>query len=149
MTAGRWAAGSSVTTASWAVTRASGIRIWSTTTIRSSRRLSAEEGYHLTEDLTDKAIDVHLRRQTGRSRQAVLLTSATGATHAPHHVPEGLVGPLPGKFDGGWDQYRETVFARQKQMGIVPPDAKLSAHDPDVPVVGHRSVDERGGCTPG
>ena len=56
-----------------------------------------------------------------------------GATHAPHHVPKEWADKYAGKFDDGWDAYREKVFARQKELGIVPADAELSRHDPDVP----------------
>jgi arylsulfatase len=56
-----------------------------------------------------------------------------GATHAPHHVPKEWADRYTGKFDDGWDAYREQVFARQKELGIVPAEAELSRHDPDVP----------------
>ena len=56
-----------------------------------------------------------------------------GATHAPHHVPKEWADRYAGQFDDGWDAYREKVFARQKELGIVPADAQLSRHDPDVP----------------
>jgi arylsulfatase len=57
---------------------------------------------------------------------------ATGAMHAPHHVPKEWADKYQGMFDDGWDAYREKVFARQKEMGIVPANAALSRHDPDV-----------------
>src|SRR5439155_579838 len=56
-----------------------------------------------------------------------------GATHAPHHVPKEWADRYAGVFDDGWDAYREKVFARQKELGIAPPGAELSRHDPDVP----------------
>jgi len=55
-----------------------------------------------------------------------------GAAHAPHHVPKEWADKYQGKFDGGWDAYREQVFKRQKELGIIPKDAELSRHDPDV-----------------
>ena len=60
-------------------------------------------------------------------------TSLPGAMHAPHHVPKEWADKYEGVFDDGWDAYREKVFARQKELGIVPADAELSRHDPDVP----------------
>ena len=57
---------------------------------------------------------------------------APGAAHAPHHVPKEWADKYKGKFDGGWDAYREHVFKRQKELGIIPKDAELSRHDPDV-----------------
>ena len=92
-----------------------------------------EEGYHLTDDLVDKAIELHRRLQAGRARQAVLHVLLPRApTHAPHHVPKEWADKYKGKFDDGWDAYREKVFARQKELGIIPQDAELSRHDPDV-----------------
>jgi arylsulfatase A-like enzyme len=58
--------------------------------------------------------------------QAVLTYFAPGATHAPHHVPKDWIAKFKGKFDGGWDKYREETFARQKQLGIIPQNAKLA-----------------------
>ena len=133
MTAGRWAAASSATTASSAATRASGTRTWSTTTTRSSRRGRAEEGYHLTEDLADKAIEFISDAKQVDPDKPFFLHFCPGATHAPHHVPKEWADRYKGAFDDGWDAYREKVFARQKELGIVPQDAELSRHDPDVP----------------
>jgi arylsulfatase len=56
-----------------------------------------------------------------------------GAMHAPHHVPKEWADAYAGQFDDGWEAYREKVFASQQEMGIVPADAELSRHDPDVP----------------
>jgi arylsulfatase len=57
---------------------------------------------------------------------------APGAMHAPHHVPTEWADKYKGAFDDGWEAYREQVFARQREMGIVPDEAELSLHDPDV-----------------
>jgi arylsulfatase len=56
-----------------------------------------------------------------------------GACHAPHHVPKEWADKYKGKFDAGWEALREKTFKRQKELGIVPADAELSRHDPDVP----------------
>jgi arylsulfatase len=56
----------------------------------------------------------------------------TGAMHAPHHVRKEWSDKYMGQFDDGWEAYREKVFARQKELGVVPQDAELSRHDPDV-----------------
>ena len=68
---------------------------------------------------------------------------APGAAHAPHHVPKEWADRYAGKFDDGWDAYRETVFARQKEIGLLPADAELSPRDPDVPEWASLSADER------
>ena len=63
--------------------------------------------------------------------------------HAPHHVPKEWADKYKGKFDDGWDAYREKIFARQKELGIVPKDAELSRHDPDVQDWNTLSADEK------
>ena len=63
--------------------------------------------------------------------------------HAPHHVPKEWADKYKGKFDDGWDAYREKTFARQKELGIIPQDAELSRHDPDVQDWDTLSADEK------
>jgi arylsulfatase len=92
-----------------------------------------EQGYHLTEDLVDKAIGFVADAKQVDPEKPFYLHLCFGATHAPHHVPKEWADRYAGAFDDGWDAYRERVFARQKELGIVPADAELSRHDPDVP----------------
>jgi arylsulfatase len=94
---------------------------------------SPDEGYHLTEDLTDHAISFIADAKQVAPDKPFYLHFCTGATHAPHHVAKEWADRYGGQFDDGWDAYREKVFAQQKQLGVVPPDAELSRHDPDVP----------------
>ena len=91
-----------------------------------------EEGYHLTEDLVDKAISFIADSKQVAPNKPFFLYFCPGAMHAPHHVPKEWADKYKGKFDDGWDAYREKTFARQKELGIVPKDAELSRHDPDV-----------------
>jgi arylsulfatase len=91
-----------------------------------------EEGYHLTEDLVDKAISFIADTKQVAPNKPFFMYFATGAMHAPHHVRKEWADKYKGMFDDGWDAYREKVFAKQKETGIVPPDAELSRHDPDV-----------------
>jgi arylsulfatase len=91
-----------------------------------------EEGYHLTEDLTNKAIQFIADGKQVAPGKPFFLYFATGAHHAPHHVPQEWADKYKRKFDDGWDVYREKTFARQKELGVVPKDAVLSRHDPDV-----------------
>ena len=123
-------------------------RTWSTTTTRSNRPQTPEEGYHLTEDLIDKSIGFIADAQQVDPDKPFYLHLCFGATHAPHHVPRSGPTSTPGKFDDGWDAYREVIFRRQKELGIVPADAELSRHDPDVPDWDSLSA-EPGGCTAG
>jgi arylsulfatase A-like enzyme len=92
-----------------------------------------EEGYHLTEDLADKAIEFITDAKQVAPNKPFFLHFCTGATHAPHHVPRQWADRYKGQFDDGWDAYRERVFARQKQLGVMPAGTELSRHDPDVP----------------
>jgi arylsulfatase len=92
-----------------------------------------EEGYHVTEDLTDKAISFIADSKQVAPNKPFFMYFCTGAMHAPHHVRKEWSDRYKGKFDDGWEAYREKAFTRQKELGIVPADAELSRHDPDVP----------------
>ncbi|MEZ4715297.1 MAG: arylsulfatase [Caldilineaceae bacterium] len=94
---------------------------------------SVEEGYHLDEDLVDHAIQFILDAHVNAPNKPFFLYHAPGCAHAPHQVGKEWIEKYKGKFDMGWDDYREQVFARQKELGIFPADAELSARDPDVP----------------
>ena len=102
-----------------------------------------EEGYHLTEDLVDKSIEFITDLRQVDPDKPFYLHLCFGATHAPHHVPKEWADRYAGQFDDGWDAYREKVFARQKELGILPADAELSRHDPDVPAWDSLSPDAR------
>jgi arylsulfatase len=91
------------------------------------------EGYHLTEDLADKAISFIADAKQVAPNKPFFMYFCPGAMHAPHHVPKEWADAYAGQFDDGWEAYREKVFASQQEMGIVPADAELSRHDPDVP----------------
>jgi len=99
-----------------------------------SQPKTVEEGYHLTEDLTDKAVQFILDAHVNAPDKPFFLYHATGAAHAPHQVAPEWIEKYKGKFDMGWDKYREEVFENQKKLGIFPASAELSRHDPDVPV---------------
>jgi arylsulfatase A-like enzyme len=102
-----------------------------------------DEGYHLTEDLTDNAIAFIADAKQVAPNKPFFLYFATGAMHAPHHVPKEWADKYKGAFDDGWEAYREKVFAKQKELGLVPADAELSRHDPDVQQWESLSADER------
>jgi arylsulfatase A-like enzyme len=102
-----------------------------------------EEGYHLTEDLVDKAIGFIADSKQLAPAKPFFMYFCTGAQHAPHQVPKRWADIYKGQFDDGWDAYREKVFKRQKELGIVPENAVLSRHDPDVQDWRKLSADER------
>ncbi len=102
-----------------------------------------EEGYHLTEDLADKAIAFVADAKQVAPNKPFFMYFCTGAMHAPHHVPKEWADQYKGKFDDGWEAYREKTFARQKELGVVPAEAELSRHDPDVKPWTECSADEQ------
>jgi arylsulfatase A-like enzyme len=87
---------------------------------------SPYEGYHLTEDLADEAIRMIVNQQTSANGKPFFLYFATGAMHAPHHVERSWADAYAGRFDSGWDRWREEVFARQLADGTVPPGTTLT-----------------------
>ncbi|MBI5548431.1 MAG: arylsulfatase, partial [Deltaproteobacteria bacterium] len=105
-----------------------------------------EEGYHLTVDLVDKAIELVADSKQLAPDKPFFLYFCTGAMHAPHHVPRPWADKYRGAFDDGWDAYRQSVHHRQLQLGLLPTGSRLSAHDPDVPGWGSLSADERRVC---
>ncbi len=92
-----------------------------------------EEGYHLDEDLADHAHQFILDAHVNAPDKPFFLYYAPGCAHAPHQVAKEWIDKYKGKFDMGWDEYREVVFKRQKELGIFPEAAELSPRDPDVP----------------
>jgi arylsulfatase A-like enzyme len=92
-----------------------------------------EKGYHLTEDMTDKAIDWVRQQKALMADKPFFVYFATGATHAPHHVPREWADRYKGRFYQGWDRLREETFARQKQLGVIPADAELTARPAEIP----------------
>jgi arylsulfatase A-like enzyme len=92
-----------------------------------------EEGYHFTEDMTDKAINWVRQQKALLPDKPFFIYFAPGATHAPHHVPKEWSDKYQGKFDQGWDKLREETFARQKQLGVIPPEAELTKRHPQIP----------------
>ena len=91
------------------------------------------EGYHLTEDLTDKAISWARQQKALLPDKPFFMYFAPGATHAPHHVPPEWIEKYKGKFAHGWDRQREITFERQKELGVIPPDAVLTPRDAEIP----------------
>ncbi len=92
-----------------------------------------EEGYHFTEDLTNKAIKWVRQQKAQMPDKPFFMYFAPGATHAPHHVPKAWADKYKGRFDQGWDKLREEIFARQKKLGVVPADAELTKRPEEIP----------------
>jgi arylsulfatase len=102
-----------------------------------------EEGYHLTPDLVEKAKAMIADAKQVAPDKPFFMYFCTGAMHAPHHVPPEWSDKYKGQFDDGWDAYRQKTFAKQKELGIIPPNTVLSSHDPDVQDWNTLSADEK------
>jgi arylsulfatase A-like enzyme len=94
---------------------------------------SPEQGYHLTEDLADRAIGWVRTQKALAPDRPFFVYFAPGATHAPHHVPPEWADKYAGQFAGGWDALRETIIARQRQRGVVPAEAALTPRPDAIP----------------
>jgi arylsulfatase len=92
-----------------------------------------EEGYHLTEDIADKAIAWVSQQKALMPDKPFFMYFAPGATHAPHHVPKAWIDKYKGKFAHGWDRQREITFAKQKELGVIPPEAELTPRHAEIP----------------
>jgi arylsulfatase len=102
-------------------------------TVPVEQERTPEEGYHFTEDMTDHAIDWLRQQKALMPDKPFFVYYAPGATHAPHHVPPQWSARYRGRFDDGWDVLRERTFARQKELGIVPQEAELTARPAEIP----------------
>jgi arylsulfatase len=94
---------------------------------------TAEEGYHFTEDMTDRSIDWIRQQKALMPDKPFFVYFAPGAAHAPHHVAPEWSDRYKGQFDGGWDRLREESFARQKALGVISADAELTARPAEIP----------------
>jgi arylsulfatase A-like enzyme len=83
-------------------------------------------GYNFMTDMTNQAIGWMRFQKALTPEKPFLIYFAPGATHAPHHVPKEWIAKYKGKFDQGWDKYREETLARQIKLGVVPPGTKLA-----------------------
>ena len=92
-----------------------------------------DDGYHLTEDLADRAIRYVGELRSVEPDKPFFLYFATGACHSPHHAPARWLDSYAGRFDAGWDAWRERTFARQHALGLLPPGTRLSPRPPWVP----------------
>jgi arylsulfatase A-like enzyme len=104
---------------------------------------SKDPNYHLTSDLADKAVAWVRQAKAIAPDRPFFLYVAPGATHAPHHVAKQWIEKFKGKFDGGWDKYREETLARQKKLGVVPPDTELTVRSKGLPAWDSLNADQK------
>jgi arylsulfatase A-like enzyme len=94
---------------------------------------SPQQGYHLTTDIANDAITWLHQHDAAAHDKPFFLYFATGATHAPHHVPQAWIDKYKGKFDQGWDKLREETFAREKALGVIPANTELTPRPAELP----------------
>lgn len=102
-----------------------------------------EDGYHLTSDLVDKAIDFVRDQSSVAPDRPFFLHLAFAAAHAPHQAPESYLQQFRGRYDCGWDEIRRQRHARQLELGVIPPGTELSPRNPHVEEWDRLSDDQR------
>ncbi len=99
--------------------------------------------YHFTTDMTNQAVKWVSAQHSLTPDKPFYVYFATGATHAPHHAPKEWIAKYKGRFASGWDKLREETFARQKAMGIIPPDTKLTPRPKEIPAWDDMNADQK------
>jgi arylsulfatase A-like enzyme len=92
-----------------------------------------EKNFYLNDAMAEHSIAWIRDQKAQAPDKPFFLYFSTGASHAPHQVPKEWSDKYKGKFDKGWDKLREETFARQKQLGVIPANAKLTSGDPALP----------------
>ncbi|MDF5739811.1 MULTISPECIES: arylsulfatase [unclassified Nostoc] len=119
---------------------------WSPALVENTKRVEKpanKPDYHLTPDLVDHAIAWIRNQQSIAPDKPFFTYLATGATHAPHHAPKTWIDKYKGKFDQGWDKLREEIFARQKQLGVIPANAQLTPRPQELPAWDSLSIEQQ------
>ncbi|MCC6174626.1 MAG: arylsulfatase [Chloroflexi bacterium] len=120
---------------------------WSPTLVADNHYISPprsyDEGYHLNADLADKAIEFVTDLRAVSPDKPFFLYYCLGAGHAPHHVEQEWIDKYRGRFDRGWDRWRDEIFARQLDAGIVPPGTALPPRPEWIPAWDSLSDDEQ------
>ncbi len=104
---------------------------------------STDPNYYMTTDLADKAVAWVRKVKTIAPDRPFFLYVAPGATHSPHQVPAKWMEPYKGKFDAGWDAYREETLKRQKALGVVPQNTDLTTRSAGLPAWNTLNADQK------
>jgi arylsulfatase A-like enzyme len=104
---------------------------------------SSDPKYYLTTDLADHAVAWVRKVKSIAPDRPFFLYVAPGATHAPHQVPQDWIDKFRGKFDMGWDKYREETIERQKRLGAIPADTKLTERSAGLPAWDTLNADQK------
>jgi len=102
-----------------------------------------EGHYTLNDNLADKTIEYINQEKSVTPDRPFFIYYAPGATHAPHHVSKDWIDKFKGKFDQGWDKYREEAYRRQLEMGIIPADTKLTPRAAEIPAYDSLTPDQK------
>lgn len=102
-----------------------------------------DPNYHFTVDMTNQAIAWMQAQHSLTPDKPFFIYFATGALHAPHHVPKEYIDRYKGKFDQGWDVLNQETFARQKQMGVIPAHAELTKRPKEIPSWDSQTLDQK------
>ncbi|WP_218916474.1 arylsulfatase [Rubinisphaera brasiliensis] len=102
-----------------------------------------EDDYYVSVDLADKSLQWLQQAEAIQPDKPWMMYLAPAATHSPHQAPKELIAKHKGRFDGGWDKYREETFARQKQMGVIPANAKLTKRHDNLPAWDSLNANEK------
>ena len=102
-----------------------------------------EQGYILNPDLVNHAEQWVHQHDASAPDRPFFLYFATGAIHAPHHVPRDWIGKFKGQFDLGWDKQREATFAKEKALGVIPANAELTPRPKELPAWDSLTADEK------
>lgn len=102
-----------------------------------------DPAYHFDKDMADHAIKWVTDQKAAAPDRPFFLYYAPGSAHSPNHAPRQWLDRFRGKYDAGWDAMREEIFARQKKLGVVPPDAVLPPRPDNIPAWDSLSADQR------
>ncbi len=127
---GRSARATTASTASSAARRTSGIPDLAEDNHYVDQPYAPEDGYHLSKDLADKAIEFIRDSKQSEPDKPWYLWFCPGANHAPHHAPQEYIDKYKGKFDDGYEAYREWVLPRMIEKGILPEGTELTPINP-------------------
>ena len=118
---------------------------WSPAVYHNQNRVETPDDpdYHFMNDIATKSVDWIRFQQALTPDKPFFVYFAPGAVHAPHHVPQSYIDKHKGSFDEGWDVIRERIFEQQKQLGVIPADAKLAAKPADIKDWDDLSADEQ------
>lgn len=119
---------------------------WEPAVVENTVRLDpshGKEGYHFTEDMADKAVSWMKQVHALTPNRPFFVYWAPGASHGPHHIFKEWADKYAGKFDAGWDQMREDIFAKQKDLGWIPANTELTARPESLAAWSDIPEDER------